>query len=160
MHLHEYVVAVFFQCIKLMIPLLSTYVMGLVFCFCLFFSPGMKRQELKWTELRQFSWCDLVNACLQLLVLRLGQSTPEKQWAGNLTAANFWCQPGNSAAEAWFSWRCLAMRARNSQASDLKPRLGWKCWQGKRKNLSTLKVWSLRHPYISVFCMQRVFRYF
>lgn len=39
MHPHEYVVAGFFQCIKLLIPLLSTYMMGLVFCFSLFFFP-------------------------------------------------------------------------------------------------------------------------
>lgn len=138
-----------------MILFVSTCMMGLVHCFSLFFfSLGCR--ERNWSELSYISFPGLTQWMLvvQLLVLRLGESTPEKQWAGNLTAANFSMETSSlqsarkQCCRDIFSWRYIAMRARNSQASDVKPRLGWKCWQGKRKkslNLCALDMGSLRH---------------
>lgn len=131
----------FSPCIKVIIPLVSTCVLHLVHCFSLFFSPGMKREEVKWIELHHFPGVTQEMLVAHLLVLRLPASTPEEQWAGNFSAAEFLME--TSSLQSARSWCCRGMvqlkvlsheGRKTAKPQILKPRLGWKCWQGKRKN--------------------------
>lgn len=122
--------------------------------FLYFSPPGMKKEELKWIDPHQFSWCDSVNACCTAV-------SAEARWKIYLRNSGLetsqlktspWkqapcSQPGNGAAGASFSWRCLATRAR------LETQAGLEVLARKKKKslyLSAPDMWSLRHPYSPV----------
>lgn len=132
----------FSRCIKVMIPLVSTCVMHLVHCFSLFFSPGMKREEVKWIELHHFPGVTQEMLVAHLLVLRLPESTPENSELETSQLQSSWwkqvpcSQPGTGAAEASFSWRCFAMRAGNSQASNFETQAGLEVLARKKKKIT------------------------
>lgn len=144
----------FSRCIKVMIPLVSTCVMGLVHRFSLFFPLGWRGRN--WSELSYISFPGVTQEMLvvQLLVLRLSESAPEKQWTGNFTAAKFLVE--TSSLQSARKWCCRSMvqlkemRAGNSQASNFETQAGLEVLARKKKkslNLSALGMWSLSHPY-------------